>query len=833
MNCNFSGLILLVFFFISVVFSSYSQDIELSWSFLHPIKKEWIELGGKGSVQEALIANKELPNPFYGLNEKKFDWIEDYEWEFKSNFFLDSELNRDFVELIFPAIDTYAKVYLNKKLVLTTDNAFIPHFVDIKKYANKGVNELTILFTPPVIYHKDKLKTVGYQLPAPNDVHKVAVAPYSRKPQYQFGWDWALRMNTIGLNKPALVGAYDKARLLNKTTRIVSIEDDVAVVEFDIHLSNKKIKKIRWDSALFGREEVQGVGGVFTRRIEIENPSLWWPKGQGESFLYKDSVCLNSTDNKLINSFNLKFGVKTSELIREQDEWGTSYYFKINGRRVFCKGADYIPQDIFPARVTDSMIVDMVDVMAESNFNMVRVWGGGYYPDDVFFERCDELGIMVWEDLMFACAMYPGDDVFIENITREFEYQIPRISGHPSVVLFNGNNEVEVAWNNWGFQVKHGLYGGEAKEIEHAYDRIFKQTAPIIIAKNSTVPYIHTSPLSNWGKDVLYNHGSQHYWGVWHGKDPIEDFGKKIGRFNAEYGFQSFPEYNTLATFSTRADWGLSSAVMKHHQKSYVGNKMILKHAKRLYGTPENFEEFVYYSQLTQAVAVGMAVSGHRVDAPRCGGTLYWQLNDCWPAPTWSSVDYNGNWKALQYQVRDDYRDVTVVAKHAELNDVEYHLVSGVVDVFKSKVNLKVFSLDGILQSELDTVIEVSGNGSHRIDLSGSTSSRGLDCNSVLVFTFNDEAGQRVTRSFDNIVTDYEKAISTDVDLTIDSVNEQEKTLVLRINTSKYLRNLWVSSIKFGIKFDRNFESILPGGHQVLLQYETLPAVDDFKLMWL
>ena len=547
--------------------------------------------------------------------------------------------------------------------------------------------------------------------------------------------------------------------------------------------------------------------------------------------MYKDLIFIQGVDKEVFVVCKLKFGIKTSELIQEYDEWGTSYYFKINGRRIFCKGADYIPQDIFPARVTDSMVVNMVNLMAESNFNMIRVWGGGYYPDDVFFERCDELGIMVWEDLMFACAMYPGDDVFVDNITREFEYQIPRISGHPSVVLFNGNNEVEVAWKNWGLQVKHGLYGKSAKNIESAYDRVFKKTAPAVIAKNSTIPYIHTSPLSNWGKTDLYNHGSQQYWGVWHGKDPIEDFGKKIGRFNAEYGFQSFPEYNTLTTFSTRDDWDLSSPVMKHHQKSYVGNKMILKHSKRLYGNPKSFEEFVYYSQLTQAMAVGMAVSGHRVDAPRCGGTLYWQLNDCWPAPTWSSVDYNGNWKALQYQVRDDYRDVTVVAKYTDLNTVEYHFVSGVVDVFKSNVALKVFSLDGILQKDLDTIIDVNGNGSHELELS--TLGLVLDSNAVLRFSFGDESGERITRSFDNIVSEFKKAELEDVALTIDSVNEQNKILVLSISTSKYLRKLWVSSATFGLKFDKNFESVLPGKHQIIIHYKTLPTVDDFKLMWL
>ena len=818
---------LLLGFMLGSSFVANSQDLKLSWSFLHPIKKEWIELGTKGSVQEGLIAINELPDPFYGLNETKFGWIEDHQWEFKSMFFLGSELDKEFVELIFPSIDTYAKVYLNEHLVLETDNAFIPHSVEVKKYANKGYNELVVIFTPPVIYHKDKKDEVGYQLPAPNDVHEVSIAPYTRKPQYQFGWDWALRMNTIGLNKPAVIKAYDHTRLLNKTTRIISVSDEVAVVEFDIHLSNKDIKVINWKSKCFGAEKIKEKNGVFTRKVTIKNPKLWWPKGQGEAFLYYDEIILQGADKEYLTKLEFKFGIKTSQLIQEEDEWGTSYYFKINGKRVFCKGADYIPQEIFPARVTDKMVVDMVDLMAESNFNMIRVWGGGYYPDEIFFERCDELGIMVWEDLMFACAMYPGDDVFIENITREFEYQIPRISGHASVVLFNGNNEVEVAWGNWGFQVKHGLYGKSAREIETAYDKIFKETAPKVVSKHNTIPYIHTSPLSNWGKKELYNHGSQHYWGVWHGKDPIEDFGKKIGRFNAEYGFQSFPEYNTLSTFSKQADWDLASPVMKHHQKSYVGNDMILKHAKRLYGNPESFEDFIYYSQLTQSMAVSMAVAGHRIDAPRCGGTLYWQLNDCWPAPTWSSVDYNGNWKALQYRMREDYRDVSVVAKYNDLDDIDYYLVSDVANAFKSKVNLKIVALDGSLLSESDTIIELNGNGSHKINLSE------LNGNAVLSFSFDNENGERVTRNFDHIATEFDKAKEQDVVLSIDSVDEANKSMILNISNSKYVRNLWVSSKDFGLKFSQNFESLLPGEHEIEITFETLPSIEDFKLMWL
>ena len=821
------------FIFCILSFTTIAQ-MTLSWSFLHPIKKEWIELGERGSIQEVLIANGDLPDPFYGLNEDKFGWIEEHQWEFKSIFFLDSGIfDLQFIEVEFPSIDTYASVYLNDSLVLCADNAFIPHRSQIKKSAKTGLNEFKIIFTPPIIYHKNKKEEVGYELPAPNDNHKNAIAPYTRKPQYQFGWDWALRMNTIGLNKAVNVHAYNNARIINKTTRVLSIEQDIAVLEFDLYLSNPEMKSIEWESTLFGKQKVIGENGVFTRREEVKDPNLWWPRGQGDQYLYEDQFRIYDTNSVDIGRCDNIFGIKIAELIQEDDEWGTSYYFKINGRRIFSKGANYIPQEIFPAKVKDQEIEKMIELMAESNFNMVRVWGGGYYPDDVFYHKCDELGIMVWQDLMFACAMYPGDSAFISNITREFNYQIPRISGHPSTVLFNGNNEVKVAWNNWGFQIKYGLFGKSAKQIEEAYDLVFRRTAPDIVTKNNTIPYIHTSPLSNWGKTELYNHGSQHYWGVWHGKDPMEDFGKKIGRFNAEYGFQSFPEFNTLRSFSEKKDWDLSSDVMKHHQKSYVGNDMILKHAKKLYGVPKDFEEFVYFSQLTQSQAVSMAVAGHRIDAPRCGGTLYWQLNDCWPAPTWSSVDYFGNWKALQYQIKEDYRDVGIVAKYKDHISRDFYLVSDVLDSFHCNITCKVYELSGKLLLENDMSLNINGAGSVKLDLSLLHAQRIFDKNVVLVFQFKDHEGQHCTRQFEHIVTKYQKAKKKEVLIAYEKINHDSKTAIIKIDNKKFLRNLWISSDITGVRFDKNFISYLPGNSYVSISFDDLPDIDQFTLKWM
>lgn len=832
-NRRMIKLILVVCAMMSVFTSNAQEFIELSWDFFHPVRKEWMPLGTKGSVQEALIATGEMPDPYYGKNEEKFDWFEQHVWEFKSILVLDSnELTKEYLELEFGNIDTYGTVSINGAELMKTANAFIPHRKQAKHLLKAGVNEISVVITPPVMYHQNMWDDASYHLPAPNDVHPTAIAPYTRKPQYQFGWDWALRLNTIGFNKPARLYYYNHNRVINKTVRIFSANEETAEVQFMVYLAVADSGTYEFESDFISEHTLVAQGDQIKRVVTVNKPKLWWPKGQGEQHLYTNTMRIRpqgSKDTEMIVPFT--YGIKTSELIQEKDEWGTSYYFKINGRKIFAKGGDYIPQDIFPARVKDEDIEAMVETMAASNFNMVRVWGGGYYPDEIFFETCDRLGIMVWEDLMFACAMYPGDDAFVKNISEEFRYQVPRIAGHASVVQFNGNNEVEVAWGNWGFQIKYGLYGKSAKEIEDAYDRVFKDVAPSIIKEYTGVPYIHTSPLSNWGKMELYNHGSQHYWGVWHGKDPIQDFGKKIGRFNAEYGFQSFPEYSTLLTFSDTSQWQLNSDVMKHHQKSYVGNDMIAKHAKKLFGNPEDFGTFVYYSQLTQATAVSMAVAGHRVDFPRCGGTLYWQINDCWPAPTWSSLDYNNNWKALQYRIRDDYEEVAVVEKYQNLEIVDYYLVSGVADTFDCNIKCEILNEKGKWISTIERTAHIEGM--QHINMVGNEILKEYwNKNIRLEFTWNDASGKEYKRSFDRFGKDRAIPTCDDVSYIITKFDSKTGEMEVTVTADKYLRDFWLYCDVPGVAFDRNFVSLPIGTHTFRLRSMDLTKDTKFEMRW-
>ncbi len=829
-NMNKIGITLL--FTLMMLTKANSQNIELSWQIFHPIKNIWLEMGQKGSVQETFFRLGELPDPFVEKNEELYQWMENYQWTFRSRIEISEEmLNSDFIDLDFHNVDTYADIYFNDSLIGKTDNAFHPYSYHIKRGAKVGVNHIKVVFTSPVQHHEEAYSKAKTKLPAPNDVNPIAIAPYSRKPQYQFGWDWSLRMNTMGFWKPVQISIYNSNKIASHNIQTTAISNNKANLKLDLSLKEEISDTLIWESKLFGNQYITNNSLSQSRIVEIENPILWWPKGQGDQYQYSDVWAIKNSAGEVIDTRSIKFGIRTSELIQEKDEIGTSYEIKVNGRTIFCKGGDYIPQDIFPSRVTDQQIESMVGDMAAANFNMVRVWGGGYYPDEVFYQKCDELGLMVWQDFMFACAMYPGDSVFLANVKQEFDYQIPRISSHPSVVLFNGNNEVDVAWKNWGFQARYLILGKEAEKIEEDYKRLFQNFIPERINHWSGVPYIHTSPLSNWGKTDFYNHGSQHYWGVWHGKDPIEDFGKKSGRFNAEYGFQSFPQMSTIHTFAKKKDWDLESDIMKQHQKSYVGNGMMLKHAKILYGQPKTFEEFVYYSLVTQAKAVGIAIGAHRAQAPRCMGTLYWQVNDCWTAPSWSSIDYFGNWKPLHFQAQRDYAEIAVVERIDKLNAEKYFVVSTQEGTKKLKIVSTAYDLKGNIIDQETEQIQVKMNNSTEVSLFAQDG-KIQSSNFVLKIQIWDDELMIQDRTFSHLPNPPEPATCSTLDYEVTFDEITGKGFII-ISNQTYIRNVFITARKNGLKVENNFIDLLPGKYSFIFSSNEVITKNDILLNWM
>jgi len=826
-------LLLIAFFFIGVIM--HAQHV-LSWKLFLPGKKVWIEVGTHGSIQEQLINQKLLPDPFYGKNELLFNWIENHQWVYKSEFTInESQLIQSSIRLCAPSVDTYASVYINNQLILKTSNAFLPYEVELKKHVNLGINSIRVVFTPPVMYH-DKIEPKQFLYPAPNDNGRKMVAPLTRKPQYQFGWDWALRMNTLGFLKPVTIefGADNHLKIAKIET--VSLNDTSAIIELSGKFPNsiKDSSILTLNSKIFGIQQIMVVNGWFKIKVSLSNPKLWWPKGFGVPYLYEDEWVIKDNSNNLYPPDKVVFGIRKVELIQEKDAVGTSFYFKINRKKVFCKGANYIPEDVFLGKIKKENTLALLDAMDSSNFNCVRVWGGGDYPSSFFYEECDRRGIMVWQDLMFACAMYPANKDFLDLVGKEMDEHLPRISSHPSVILINGNNEVDVAWKYWGFQKKYAISIQRQKEIEKAYDLLFKNFISKKVEDYCWLPYTPTSPLGHWINKEDFPHGTQHYWGVWHGSDPIEDFSRKFGRFNAEYGFQSFPERKTLLTFSDSTQWNLSSPIMQHHQKSYVGNGMIKKHSDRLFGVAKNFEEFVFFSQLTQAKGVGMAISSHRLNAPICMGTIYWQLNDCWPGPTWSSIDFLGNWKALHYKLKHLYKSVTVLEYIEELNREKYVLTSDIPLEINVNYNVRVISEDGtelLLKSD-----SVKLNQFDKLELLNDSELLKIQSNNVIVECEWTDEHQKWSKQRFYHQGKVSKNINQDINQVkwqIVALDSNQQKGVIEISTPYLLKDCWLTSDVQGVHFETNFDNLIPGVHRINFVFKVqAPVNNSIKLIW-
>ena len=811
------GLLFLCFIAINV---RSQKSLVLTWEIQHPITQQWFPLGERGSVQEALYQQGILPDPFYGENEKLYQWIEEYQWHVRSRFFLSEALfNATQVELDFPCIDTYATIFINKQKILESENYFHPYKVDVRDNLTLGYNEIEAVFTPPVLYHKTTYEHQAFHYPAPNDNAKIKAAPLTRKPQYQFGWDWAPRLNTLGFPNPVTVRVKQNQTVKSAVVNTLSL-GDTAQMQLVV-LKEKPSTGSSIHSSTFGFSVLCDTSSIQRISFDIPSPILWWPTGSGPAYLYDDTLVLTDARGLEIQRYPYSFGVRTVKLIQEKDQWGTSFAFEINGKPMFMKGGDMIPPSMFGGHTSKQEWQEWVRLMVNSHFNMVRIWGGGDYATDDFLNECDRLGLMVWHDAMFACAMYPGDSLFLANVKEEFDFQLPRLAKHPSVIYINGNNEVDVAWKNWGFQVQYMLNKEDQAQIEKGYESLFKTLLPNTLAVYTNLPYEHTSPLSNWGKDDFYNHGTQHYWGVWHGSDPMSDFATKIGRFNAEFGFQSFPEFSTLEGFSSVKDWNLNSSVMKHHQKSYVGNGMILKHAKCLYGKPRNFEEFVYFSHLTQAYAVGSAIGGHLLDAPRCMGTLYWQINDCWPGPTWSSVDYHGQFKALHFKVKDLFEGLTSVKQ--KINDTErIYLLANNTTVRDVEITTSVFSIEkkGVKLLSTDNQYVSLANFNHKV-----LYEQGAEDSPRVIKVDLPNESHRIF-----LVGPLKSNREVAYKMEVVQVDTLSHNAVLVLENEGFMADVWMFSSVPGVSFSSNFCNLLPGKHEFPFTFESNVGV--IKLMY-
>ncbi|MFT4662397.1 MAG: beta-mannosidase [Patiriisocius sp.] len=632
------------------------NKLNQNWSFSEAGKSDWHPATVPGVVHLDLFNNNLIEDPYFENNEKKQSWIEDKNWQYKTSFEIsENELDNEFIELQFEGLDTYAEVYLNNKKILESDNMFRSWNFEVKNLLNVGFNDLKVVFESPIQHNKKTVNNYPHRLPSGNETDDVEtkVASFTRKAAYHFGWDWGPRFVTSGIWRDVNLCFWNSARIKNVNTITKKIEGDKAYMQTQVTIDTKEEIEVYVDGYLV--ENLKESWANYTFEFEVENPKLWWCNGQGEPHLYTQEIEIRQ-GRHILDRYSANFGIRTIELINEPDSTGTSFYFKLNGKSVFMQGANYIPQDMFIPRVTDERYAALIGQVKDANMNMIRVWGGGVYESDLFYDSCDENGILVWQDFMFAGSLYPSDEAFLNNVKEEVTENINRLKRHPCIALWCGNNEIEVAWNNWGWQNQYGYSSQDSIEIWNNYLTIFEDVIPNALLENDPQrAYTSTSPLSNWGTPENFNHSSMHYWGVWHGRETFENFDKNVGRFMVEYGFQSFPEIATLKKVMSDTSLYLESPVMINRQKSYIGNGLISKHIEQYYDEPANFEEFVSRSQKTQALGMKMAISAHKSNQPHCMGTLFWQLNDCWPGPSWSVIDYYGNPKEAYEEVRQAF----------------------------------------------------------------------------------------------------------------------------------------------------------------------------------
>ena len=654
-------------------------------------------------VQQSLYENGIIPHPYLGTVENQLLWISDHPWDYSLHFDVDKEMLENYcVELVFEGLDTYADVKLNGEKLFFADNQFRSWKQWVNDYLKEKDNLLEVHFP-----RYDSTQLALYEQHQPRLPEKYAV---TRKAPYQHGWDWAPKYKNVGIWKPVKLVArkWNSAWLEDAYTVTKAADADSAnlwlyffaycdrfraLAEVEITVDQQKTYQ-------FEVELREGNQGIYLP-ITIEHPRLWWPNEMGEQPLYDFELKLK-LDGEVVDSRSFRSGIRTFEMVDEPDSIGRAFYFKVNGVPFYAKGANYVPEEMIETWINPDNTLKLLRQAKDAHFNMLRIWGGGIYPSDDFFNICDSLGILVWEDFMYAGTMYPYDEAFFENARIEAEEQVKRLASHPSLALWCGGNEVSEGYYNWGWQKSLNWSEEDDKAIKAGYDRLFESLLPQVVEKfDGTRPYWPSSPSKGWGRPESLTQGDVHYWGVWWGELPYEVYREKVGRFNSEYGYQSYPDYSTLQKIAQDEPLSKDAEVIAAHQKHARGTRQIDDFIQRYYpdAQPKDFEEYVHLSQLSQAYGMEIAIEAHRTAKPYNMGTLYWQLNDAWPVTSWSSIDYYGRPKVLQERLKTLFVPVLL---SLDQKDYGVFVTSDLLRDINGELTVKVCDFEDLKSDELE-----------------------------------------------------------------------------------------------------------------------------------
>ena len=756
------------------------------WKFKNINDTKYMDATVPGSMYADLLKLGKLDDPYYRDNEDDARKLSDFDYEYTRSFVVDN-LGYENILLVCDGLDTLSEIYINDTLVAKTKNMHRGYEFDIKSLIKEGENTIKIIFRSPTEY----ITRLHASDPLGGTGDAVQGFTHLRKAHYMFGWDWGPTLPDVGIWRDIKIECFDNRINDFYITQVHS--DGKVVLDIDVDATSDDVS-VEITSPDGEKYTSQGLKSSIT----ILNPLLWWHAGYGEQYLYDVKISLGTEDSR-----EFKIGLRTLTINTEKDEWGNKFCFNINGKNIFAKGSNYIPEDNILARMSEERTRKLLTDCVKANHNSIRIWGGGIYPPDYFYRICDELGIMVWQDFMFACGVYSFDEMK-EEVTEEVIYNVKRLRHHSCIALWCGNNEIEEAWSVWWTQSYDEKYKDD-------YLKLFEDVIPKAVAKcDPNRFYWSSSPSSGGGFDDPHNEnvGDRHYWSVWHGMEPFEDYKNYHFRFLSEFGFQSFPCVKTIETFALPEDMNIFSYVMEKHQKNGSANERILTYISRNYKYPYSFEHLVYLSQLLQAESMRFGVEHFRRNSKndRCMGTLYWQTNDCWPVASWAGIDYYGRWKALHYKSKRFYAPVLLSAD-IEDSKVNLCVVNDANDAFCGRVEWRLADSEGnVIKSGMYDVTADS-----------------LDVSEFTTLDFSDYITCYKDKT--NLVFNYklfgaDGEISSECQLFVKpkhfeykkpEVNIVYKDDRVEVSVSCFAHEIELTSIDSDVMFSDNYFSLLPG----------------------
>lgn len=780
-------------------------------------------------VQTDLFDAGLVPHPYLGKVEQDLQWIPQRNWDYSLEFDVDERLfEKNNIELVFDGLDTYADVWLNGEKILHSDNMFVRYTTDVKNLLKKSGNELAVRFYP---FDKERDSLIlTYPLRFPE---KYAVM---RKCGYQNGWDWAPRYLNVGIWKNVSLQGWSDLKIVSASiltenveancakmkTRVVVKSEVDRVVSLAVEYDNSKIDLMETPIKC-GENEI-------VAEFKVDNPKIWWPNEIGEQNLTTFSVTLADLKRKIIaDPVAVTTGIRKIQLIQEPDSIGCSMFFRVNGKDVFAKGANYIPEEMMESWMSKDKTIKLLTECKNAHFNMLRVWGGGIYPPDFFFDVCDSLGIMVWQDFMYAGTTYPYSDEFLENAKKEAIQQVVDYQNHPSLVMWCGNNEVSNGYYDWGWQSSMNWSDEDYLEMRRGMEALFDDIlAQVVDYYDGTIPYFPSSPKYGWGHQESLTEGDSHYWGVWWGEYPYEVYLEKVARFNSEYGYQSYPSLSTLKKISPELDWNVIDAHQKHSRGKYLINKHIEKYIEE--NNNDDIARLVYNSQLSQAWGMGLAIEAHRAAKPLSMGTLYWQLNDAWPVISWSSIDYYGNKKALHWKLKDLYAPILIGVIPTTDGNFTVYANSDLYREINAEmlVNVKDFS-GNIVKTYSENVI-IPENGCVHLSLNVNEFAKDFDKTSIYIDMQLVENECVLSKRLQYLA--YPKDLKLQQVELVPDVKIENGVATLEFTANTLVKDVYVESSDENGVFSDNFFDLQPGVTKVI-RFATSAASPQFKVMTL